>query len=47
MNQPNKVDRQFAFNLAVWGFFALQAAIGICTSIYWIIWLLRDQGFLD
>lgn len=47
LSQENKLDVQFTRNLFVWLFLAAQCAIGFGTTIYWVLWLLRDLQILD
>jgi hypothetical protein len=47
MQRPNHIDKQFAFNLALWAFFGLMAAIGLCTTAYWLLWLAKDLHLLE
>lgn len=47
MSRPNHIDKQFAANLLLWAFFGLMAAIGVCTTIYWVVWLAKDLQLIE
>jgi cell division protein FtsX len=47
MERPNYINKQFAINLMLWGFFGLMAAIGLCTTMYWLLWLARDLHLIE